>query len=106
MHTRHLVFVFVVCTSFSFLPGCNKSEDEKLSPQHEALIEEFKGYEAKQCACQDYACAQAVGKEIGARVVEVVRGSDNLPRGVKLRLGKIIERMTACANRTKQIETN
>ncbi|MFC1655110.1 hypothetical protein ACFL2F_04820 [Myxococcota bacterium] len=85
-----------------FLPGCQKEKAAGMSEEHKALIVEFEGFKAKQCACQDYECSHALGQEIGPRIVEVMRDAKKLPSLVQAKLGGILQQMTECAERTKK----
>lgn len=99
---KTLLLVIVSCVLF--LPGCKVEKDTGLSEEHKALIAEYEGYKARQCACKDYECSHALGQEIGPRIAEVMGNADKLPKEVQLKLGAILAQMTECAKRTKPAE--
>ena len=96
------ILLIVIMSCVLFLPGCQKEKAAGMSEEHKALIVEFEGFKAKQCACQDYECSHALGQEIGPRIVEVMGNAKKLPKLVQVKLGSTLKQMTECAERTKQ----
>lgn len=81
--------------------GCKGKKGSGTGRAHAKLIGEFKKFRAEQCLCTDYACSRKLGKRIGPRIVQIMRTSKSRPKAVNMKLGKILQEMTACANRTK-----
>ena len=83
------------------LAGCDKGTGGEMSAEHQALIKEFEGYQAEQCACKDFECTKAVGQKVGPRVQAVMGADSKLPKQVQLKVGMMLEKMTACAKATR-----
>jgi hypothetical protein len=97
-----IVAIVILVAAAAMIPMCKNGDGKEMSAEHKELIREFEGFREQQCACNDYACTQALGQKFGPKVAEVLGKADAYPTDVQLALTGILKEMTDCANRTKQ----